>query len=99
MPNFVWAPQLHITIIKYKINRYYVFKKNKTTNNFFSDIPDELSYIVLLEDWEIASDNLELLDKKLGGGQFGIVMQGLLTTAKGDSEVVAVKMLKGIHVY
>ncbi|CAB4027415.1 Fibroblast growth factor receptor 1 [Paramuricea clavata] len=59
-----------------------------------TDIPDELSYIVLLEDWEIAPDNLKLLDKKLGGGQFGIVMQGLLTTTKGDSEVVAVKMLK-----
>jgi hypothetical protein len=53
---------------------------------------------VLLEDWEIAPDDLNILDKKLGGGQFGIVMQGLLTTAKGDSEVVAVKMLKGIHV-
>jgi hypothetical protein len=76
-----------------------MFLKNlRQRNSFFLDIPDELSYIVLLEDWEIASDNLELLDKKLGGGQFGIVMQGLLTTAKGDSEVVAVKMLKGIHV-
>jgi hypothetical protein len=53
---------------------------------------------VLLEDWEIAPDDLKILDKKLGGGQFGIVMQGLLTTAKGDPEVVAVKMLKGIHV-
>ena len=45
---------------------------------------------------EIAPDNLKLLDKTLGEGQFGIVKQGLLTTGDGDSEVVAVKTLKGI---
>ena len=45
---------------------------------------------------EIAPDNLKLLDKTLGEGQFGIVKQGLLTTVDGDSEVVAVKTLKGI---
>ena len=44
---------------------------------------------------EIAPDNLKLLDKILGEGQFGIVKQGLLTTVDGDSEVVAVKTLKG----
>ena len=55
---------------------------------------ESISYIVLLEDWEIAPDKLKLLDKKLGGGQFGIVKQGLLTTEKGDPEIVAVKMLK-----
>ena len=44
---------------------------------------------------EIAPDNLKLLDKTLGEGQFGIVKQGLLTTVDGDSEVVAVKTLKG----
>ena len=54
-----------------------------------------LSYVAVLEDWEIAPDNLKLLDKKLGEGQFGIVRKGLLTTKKGDSEVVAVKTLKG----
>jgi hypothetical protein len=59
------------------------------------DFPEEISYIVLLEDWEIAADQLKLLDKKLGGGQFGIVRQGLLTSGKGDPEVVAVKTLRG----
>ena len=54
-----------------------------------------LSYVALLEDWEIAPDNLKLLDMKLGKGQFGIVRQGLLTTRKGDSEIVAVKTSKG----
>ena len=49
----------------------------------------------MLDDWEIAPDNLKLLDKKLGEGQFGIVKQGLLKTGKGDSEVVAVKTLRG----
>ena len=59
------------------------------------DFPEEISYIVLLEDWEIAADQLKLQDKKLGGGQFGIVRQGLLTSGKGDPEVVAVKTLRG----
>ena len=54
-----------------------------------------LPYVVVLEDWEIAPGKLKLLDKKLGEGQFGIVRQGLLTNRKGDSEVVAVKTLKG----
>ena len=46
-------------------------------------------------DWEITPDNLNVLEKPLGKGQFGIVKQGLLTTGEGDLEVVAVKMLKG----
>ena len=50
---------------------------------------------MLLENWDIPPDNLKLLDKKLGGGQFGIVTQGLLTTGKGDPELVAVKTVKG----
>ena len=50
---------------------------------------------MLLENWDIPPDNLKLLDKKLGGGQFGIVKQGLLTTGKGDPELVAVKTVKG----
>ena len=54
-----------------------------------------LSYVAVLEDWEIAPDNLKLLDKKLGKGKFGIVRQGLLTPRKGDPEIVAVKTLKG----
>ena len=62
----------------------------------FLEVPEALSYIVLLKDWEILPKNLKLLDKKLGEGQFGIVMQGLLTTGEGDSVVVAVKTVKGI---
>ena len=49
----------------------------------------------MLEDWGVTPDNLKLLDKKLGEGQFGIVRQGLLATGEGDSEIVAVKTLKG----
>ena len=51
---------------------------------------------MLLENWDILPENLTLLDKKLGGGQFGIVKQGLLTTGNGDPEIVAVKTVKGI---
>ena len=53
------------------------------------------SYVEVLEDWGITPDNFKMLDKKLGEGQFGIVRQGLLTTEKGDPEIVAVKTLKG----
>ena len=50
---------------------------------------------MLLQNWNIPPDNLKLLDKKLGCGRFGIVKQGLLTTGKGDPEVVAVKTVEG----
>ena len=56
---------------------------------------EENSYIALLEDWEIAPSKLKLLDKKLGGGKFGIVRKGLLTIETGSPEAVAVKTLKG----
>ena len=56
---------------------------------------EENSYIAILEDWEIAPSKLKLLDKKLGGGKFGIVRKGLLTTETGSREAVAVKTLKG----
>jgi hypothetical protein len=46
-------------------------------------------------DWEITPDNLNVLEKNLGKGKFGIVKQGSLPTSEGDPEVVAVKMLKG----
>ena len=58
-----------------------------------------LSYVEVLEDWGITPDNFKILDKKLGEGQFGIVRQGLLTTGKGDPEIVAVKTLKGADSY
>ena len=60
---------------------------------------EEISYIVLLDDWEILRDNLTILEKKLGGGQFGIVKQGLFSKDKNESEIVAVKMLKGMGFY
>ncbi|CAB3999660.1 proto-oncogene tyrosine- kinase receptor Ret-like [Paramuricea clavata] len=59
-----------------------------------TDQSDELSYVAILVDWEITPANLNVLEKNLGKGQFGIVKQGLLTTGEGDPEVVAVKMLK-----
>ncbi len=61
----------------------------------YLDQEEELSYVVVLENWQIPADNLKVLEKRLGEGQFGIVKQGILTTGKGDPEVVAVKMLKG----
>ena len=65
------------------------------SNRTILDPTEELCYIALLEDWEISPNHLKLLDNKLGVGHFGIVKQGLLTTGKGDPEVVAVKSLKG----
>ena len=68
------------------------FTKYKNVKIFLEVI---VSYVTVLEDWNIAPDNLILLNKKLGEGQFGIVRQGLLTTGECDSEIVAVKTLKG----
>ena len=56
---------------------------------------ENLSYVVLLDKWDIAPYNLTILDKKLGEGRFGIVKQGLLKTEGNDHAVVAVKTLKG----
>ena len=72
------------------------FQSNKIKSIIFLDAQKMiLSYVEMLKDWEIAPNNLKLLDKKLGEGQFGIVIQGLLTTGEGNSEIVAVKTLKG----
>ena len=57
--------------------------------------PESISYITVLEDWEISPNNLKLLNKKLGAGQFGVVKKGQYTPANGDPVNVAVKMLKG----
>ena len=61
--------------------------------------PLELSYVKVLEIWDIPPGNLKVLDQKLGGGQFGIVKKGLLAGKDGDFEVVAVKMVKGTVSY
>ena len=56
---------------------------------------EEISYVVLLKDWEISPSHLKLQEKTLGAGQFGIVKQGLYTPSENcDAEIVAVKMLK-----
>ena len=57
----------------------------------------QISYVEVLEYWDTPPDYLKLQDKKLGGGQFGIVKQGLLTTKDCETEVVAVKTVKGIQ--
>ncbi|XP_028393591.1 proto-oncogene tyrosine-protein kinase receptor Ret-like [Dendronephthya gigantea] len=54
----------------------------------------ETEYADVLEDWEISPNDLKVLNKKLGAGQFGVVKQGLYTPRNGDSEKVAIKMLK-----
>lgn len=60
-----------------------------------------MSYICVLDDWEIVKDNLTILDKKLGGGCFGVVKKGMYKQKDNDndadSQVVAVKMLKGAY--
>ena len=72
--------------------------KVKTSNSILeSDEQEELSYVVLLKDWEISPSRLKLTDKKLGSGLFGIVKQGLYTSKNSTSEIVAVKMLKGAY--
>jgi hypothetical protein len=71
-------------------------------NNVFTENPrflewetEEISYVVLLKDWESSPSQLKIQDRSLGAGQFGIVKQGFYTPEKGDPETVAVKMLKG----
>ncbi len=49
-----------------------------------------------MDDWEIEKHNLTILDKKLGGGHFGVVKEGEYKTKENDNLVVAVKMLKGV---
>lgn len=58
-----------------------------------------MSYICVLDDWEIKKDDLTILNKKLGGGCFGVVKKGLYKKKENDSEFVAVKMLKGKPAY
>ena len=73
-------------------------KRVKTSNSILeSDEQEELSYVVLLKDWEISPTHLKLTDKKLGSGQFGIVKRGLYTPKNSASEIVAVKMLTGAY--
>ena len=61
----------------------------------FLEIQEEIPCVEVVDKWEIRRENLTILEKKLGSGQFGIVMQGLIFRGKNESEVVAVKMLKG----
>ena len=77
---------------------YKILTKIKLLN--IIDQSEGLSYVALLMDWEIMPDSLNVLEINLGKGKFGIVKQGLLTTAgESDPKVVAVKMLKGIRNY
>ncbi|XP_028394324.1 ephrin type-B receptor 1-B-like isoform X2 [Dendronephthya gigantea] len=54
----------------------------------------EVVYVHVLKDWEISPNDLKVLDKNLGAGQFGVVKQGLYTPQNGEPEKVAIKMLK-----
>ena len=57
---------------------------------------EDISYVVLLEDWDILPNKLNVLDRTLGAGKFGIVKHGLYTPYENDDPLdVAVKMLKG----
>ncbi|CAB4022081.1 Angiopoietin-1 receptor, partial [Paramuricea clavata] len=56
---------------------------------------EDVSYVVLLEDWDILPNKLNVLDRTLGAGKFGIVKHGLYTPSENDYPMdVAVKMLK-----
>ncbi|XP_028409528.1 tyrosine kinase receptor Cad96Ca-like [Dendronephthya gigantea] len=56
---------------------------------------EELTYVRLLNNWEIPPNRLKVLDDILGIGKFGIVKKGLYTAFLGEEPVqVAVKMLK-----
>lgn len=67
-------------------------------NSALESEQEEISYVVLLKDWEISPRHLKLTDQKLGSGKFGVVKQGLYTPSENSStEVVAVKMLKGAY--
>ena len=68
----------------------------RVNRNIFTTLHflEEILYIAILKDWEIMPSKLKLLDKKLGGGKFGIVRKGLLTNETGSPEAVAVKALK-----
>ena len=78
---------------QFEIKFYQILTKLKRLN--ILDQSEDLSYVAVLMGWEITPDSLKVLEINLGKGQFGIVKQGLLTTGVSDSEVVAVKMLKG----
>ncbi|XP_028411588.1 uncharacterized protein LOC114534348 isoform X2 [Dendronephthya gigantea] len=41
--------------------------------------PEEISYVTLLKDWEISPNQLHIMEKTLGAGQFGIVKQASYT--------------------
>ena len=56
---------------------------------------NHISYTVLLDHWHILPENLEMLDKELGVGYFGIVQLGMLRVEEGASQAVAAKTLKG----
>ncbi|PFX12870.1 Protein sidekick-2 [Stylophora pistillata] len=45
--------------------------------------------------WEIPRERLEILETKLGGGEFGVVKKGNYLRVDGNKLPVAVKMLKG----
>ena len=47
--------------------------------------------------WEIPRERLVITEKKLGGGEFGIVNKGVYLRTDGNELPVAVKRLKGLY--
>ena len=63
---------------------------------FFVPGSEPISYVKMLDDWEILPKHLQVLKETLGSGQFGIVKKGFYTPfEEEDPNLVAVKMLKG----
>ena len=61
-------------------------------------VVDNETYLDQMEidrNWEIPRERLEILETKLGGGEFGVVKKGNYLRGDGNKLPVAVKMLKG----
>ena len=54
----------------------------KIHTNISESDTEDISYIVLLEDWYILQNKLNVLDRTLGAGKIGIVKHGLYTLQK-----------------
>ena len=63
------------------------------------EISDNKKYLEKMEidrNWQIPREKLEILQEKLGSGEFGIVCKGFYLRRNGSKLPVAVKTLRGL---
>lgn len=63
------------------------------------EVADNETYLKAMDinrNWEIPRERLQITEKKLGGGEFGVVKKGFYLRKDGKELPVAVKMLKGL---